>query len=100
MEKLDIALVGIGLITAGYFIAGANNKSSEAWSMSLQAQCAATVTAAAVVELAGGDCLPESGHPPSIVELCRLTHGRTAKQVANLPQCKNEVSRVPNNQGS
>lgn len=88
MTRTDLALVGAGIITAGVLLAAAANRSAEAYSMAMQSQCAATVTAAAVIELSGADCRPDSGHPPAVVELCRITHGRTARQVANLPQCK------------
>jgi hypothetical protein len=88
MSRTDMALAGAAVITAGILLAAAANRSAEAYSMSLQASCAATVTAAAVIELSGADCRPEGGYPPAIVEMCRITHGRTAAQVADLPQCR------------
>lgn len=88
MTRTDLAIAGAAVITAGVLLAAAANRSAEAYSMSLEAGCSATVTAAAVIELSGADCRPESGHPPAIVELCRITHGRTARQVAQLPQCR------------
>lgn len=91
MTRTDLALAGAAVITAGVLLGAAANRSAEAYSLSMQASCAATVTAAAVIELSGADCRPESGHPPAIVELCRITHGRTARQVANLPQCKEDA---------
>lgn len=90
MTRTDLALAGASVITAGVLLAAAANRSAEAYSMALQSQCAATVTAAAVIDLAGADCRPESGHAPAVVELCRLTHGRSARQVAELPQCKED----------
>jgi hypothetical protein len=82
----DSTLVGCAVIVAGVLLTAAANRSAEAYSMALKAQCAATVTAAAVIELAGADCA-SAGHTPSVIELCRLTHGRSAQQVADLPQC-------------
>lgn len=90
MTRTDLALVGAGIITAGVLLAAAANRSAEAYSMAMQSQCAATVTAAAVIELAGADCpsAQAAGHAPAVIELCRLTHGRSAAQVADLPQCR------------
>lgn len=88
MTRTDLAIAGAAVITAGILLAAAANRSAEAYSLSMQAGCSATVTAAAVIELSGADCRPESGHAPAVVELCRLTHGRTARQVAQLPQCR------------
>lgn len=85
----DSTLVGCAVIVAGVLLTAAANRSAEAYSMALKAQCAATVTAAAVIELAGADCASAkaAGHTPAVIELCRLTHGRSAAQVADLPQC-------------
>jgi hypothetical protein len=88
VTRLDLALAGAGIITAFILLAAAGNRSAEAYSLSMQASCAATVTAAAVIELAGATCAPDAGHAESVVELCRITHGRSAKQVALLPQCR------------
>ena len=88
MTRTDLALAGAGIITAGILLAAAANRSAEAYSMAMQSQCTATVTAAAVIRLAGADCDPASGHADEVVELCRITHGRTPTQVARLPQCR------------
>lgn len=90
MTRTDFALIGAAVIVTFTLLAAAANRSAEAYSLSLEAGCSATVTAAAVIELSGADCRPESGHPPAIVELCRITHGRTALQVAKLPQCRKD----------
>ncbi len=88
MTRTDMALMGAAVIVTFTLLSAAASRSAEAYSMAMRSQCAATVTAAAVIELAGADCRPDSGHAPAVVELCRLTHGRSARQVAQLPQCR------------
>lgn len=100
MKPTDIALMGCALIVGGLLVTSMRGTETEAYGMSAQARCEAAIVAAAVIELAGGDCMPESGHPSSIVELCKVSKGRTAAQVANLPQCKVDEPHVPHNQGS
>ena len=88
--KTDVIFAACAVIVAGILLAAAANRSAEAYSMALQSQCAATVTAAAVLELAGADCpsAETAGHGQAVIELCRLTRGRTAAQVTNLPHCR------------
>lgn len=88
---LDIALVGSALVLVGLLGIATLNPAAEAYKMAMEAQCASTVTAAAVIELSGASCSDTAGHVPAVVELCRLTHGRTAAQVANLPQCRRDA---------
>lgn len=89
----DSILAGCAVIVAGVLLTAASNRSAEAYSMAMQSQCASTVTAAAVIELAGADCASAqaAGHAPAVIELCRLTHGRSADQVADLPQCQKDA---------
>jgi hypothetical protein len=88
MTRTDLALAGTGIIVAGILIAAAANRSAEAYSMSIRASCTATITAAAVIDLSGADCRPDGGYPPAIVALCERSGGRSARQIADSPQCR------------
>lgn len=89
--KSEVILAGCAVIVAGILLAASANRSAEAYSMAMRSQCSATVTAASVIELSGADCAEAAGHAPAVIELCRLTHGRSAAQVADLPQCREDA---------